>query len=218
MIPRPRHPWPLPRLRQCGRSTRGSSGGPCARRAPAPVPWRPSSCPAGVWSCSTTCPANSRSPSTPGASHCSVLVSPRRQIDSNKFMHLPVGLLDELKKVEQVKLSMNPWHCDCFILYLTRCVGGRGASRWGSLREHRFREWLGLKHSASFSVSSLAAVSVLVLARSCFWSKTEGNTRVAPHRHTPSLSQSVSSYCCVCASRRQRARPEEEEERETEKD
>ncbi|XP_042217430.1 carboxypeptidase N subunit 2-like [Homarus americanus] len=43
----------------------------------------------------------------------------RLQIDSNKFMKLPEGLLDELKRVEQVKLSMNPWHCDCFILYLT---------------------------------------------------------------------------------------------------
>ncbi|XP_071529921.1 uncharacterized protein [Panulirus ornatus] len=43
----------------------------------------------------------------------------RLQIDSNKFMQLPEGLLDELKRVEQVKLSMNPWHCDCFILYLT---------------------------------------------------------------------------------------------------
>ncbi|KAK4292491.1 hypothetical protein Pmani_034751 [Petrolisthes manimaculis] len=43
----------------------------------------------------------------------------RLQIDSNKFMRLPEGLLDELKIVEQVKLSMNPWHCDCFILYLT---------------------------------------------------------------------------------------------------
>nr|XP_027209491.1 leucine-rich repeat-containing protein 15-like [Penaeus vannamei] len=43
----------------------------------------------------------------------------RLQIDSNKFMQLPEGLLDELQIVEQVKLSMNPWHCDCFILYLT---------------------------------------------------------------------------------------------------
>nr|XP_053635814.1 leucine-rich repeat-containing protein 15-like [Cherax quadricarinatus] len=43
----------------------------------------------------------------------------RLQIDSNKFMQLPEGLLEELKRVEQVKLSMNPWHCDCFILYLT---------------------------------------------------------------------------------------------------
>ncbi|KAK3863505.1 hypothetical protein Pcinc_030730, partial [Petrolisthes cinctipes] len=47
----------------------------------------------------------------------------RLQIDSNKFMRLPEGLLDELKIVEQVKLSMNPWHCDCFSLSFTSQVG-----------------------------------------------------------------------------------------------
>ena len=56
--------------RQCGRSMRAPSGGPCVLKAPVPAPWRPNLCPAGVLNSWNTCRANNRSLSIPGVCEC----------------------------------------------------------------------------------------------------------------------------------------------------
>ncbi|NXW46854.1 GPIX protein, partial [Nyctiprogne leucopyga] len=42
----------------------------------------------------------------------------RLYLQNNSLSSLPPGALDSLRSLEELKLSDNPWHCDCHILYL----------------------------------------------------------------------------------------------------
>ncbi|BES99714.1 LRRCT [Nesidiocoris tenuis] len=55
------------------------------------------------------------------------------QLDSNKLMSIPEKMLSFLTSLTAIKLTKNPWHCDCNILYLSRWVGRHSDKVWPSL-------------------------------------------------------------------------------------
>ncbi|NXL62306.1 GPIX protein, partial [Chordeiles acutipennis] len=42
----------------------------------------------------------------------------RLYLHNNSLTSVPPGALDSLRSLEEVKISDNPWNCDCHILYL----------------------------------------------------------------------------------------------------
>ncbi|NXI54870.1 GPIX protein, partial [Chloroceryle aenea] len=42
----------------------------------------------------------------------------RLYLQNNSLTSVPPGTLDSLNTLEEMKISDNPWHCDCHILYL----------------------------------------------------------------------------------------------------
>ncbi|NXT28237.1 GPIX protein, partial [Syrrhaptes paradoxus] len=42
----------------------------------------------------------------------------RLYLHNNSLTSVPAGALDGLRSLEEVKISDNPWNCDCHILYL----------------------------------------------------------------------------------------------------
>ncbi|KAG8253226.1 hypothetical protein J6590_039566 [Homalodisca vitripennis] len=54
------------------------------------------------------------------------------QVDSNKFQYLPTDCLEFVPNLLSLKLSKNPWHCDCAILYLATWLRANRRKVWDS--------------------------------------------------------------------------------------
>lgn len=51
-----------------------------------------------------------------------------RQLESNDLSFLPAGSLDAISMIQQIRLSRNPWHCDCRASYIASWLRRRFAS------------------------------------------------------------------------------------------
>jgi len=51
-----------------------------------------------------------------------------RQLESNELSFLPAGSMDAILTIPQVRLSRNPWHCDCHASYVASWLRKRFAS------------------------------------------------------------------------------------------
>lgn len=45
-----------------------------------------------------------------------------RQLESNNLSYLPAQILDYIPKIQQLKITQNPWHCDCAAAYLAMWI------------------------------------------------------------------------------------------------
>jgi len=51
-----------------------------------------------------------------------------RRLESNELSFLPVGSMDAVFAIQQVRLDQNPWHCDCRASYVVSWLRRRFAS------------------------------------------------------------------------------------------
>lgn len=51
-----------------------------------------------------------------------------RQLEANELTFLPTGSMDAVSMIQQVRLSQNPWHCDCRASYVASWLRKRFAS------------------------------------------------------------------------------------------
>ncbi|NXF31866.1 GPIX protein, partial [Nyctibius bracteatus] len=58
----------------------------------------------------------------------------RLYLQNNSLTSVPPGALDSLRGLEEVKISDNPWDCDCHILYLKLWLEDVSASSLANIR------------------------------------------------------------------------------------
>ncbi|XP_068276091.1 platelet glycoprotein IX [Nyctibius grandis] len=58
----------------------------------------------------------------------------RLYLQNNSLTSVPPGALDSLRSLEEVKMSDNPWNCDCHILYLKLWLEDVSASALANIR------------------------------------------------------------------------------------
>ncbi|NXN98294.1 GPIX protein, partial [Rhinopomastus cyanomelas] len=58
----------------------------------------------------------------------------RLYLQNNSLTSVPPGVLDSLNSLEEVKMSDNPWNCDCHILYLKLWLEDVSASSLANIR------------------------------------------------------------------------------------